>query len=148
MSHKHRITVFVGLRRGAGGANSDVMQDQAAWVLGIDFAFVDRRFGADNVNRLLEDGRDYADPPQLDTAGRLGAALSWGSAEGGALSLRIRLRDDALEMSCACSRGRPYVCEHVTRVLVDLAAHERLRAVLAAATAPSTMPPLGVTVSV
>jgi superfamily II DNA or RNA helicase len=107
--------------------------EEAKWVLGIDFAFVDRRFGAANVNRLLEDGRDYTDAPLVDGAGRVGASLV--SADGGT-ALRVRLRDEALEVTCACSRGRPYVCEHVTRVLVDLAVHPRLREALAVASLP------------
>lgn len=109
---------------------------QGGWVLGIDFGFVDRRFGADNVNRLLEDGRPYVDPPQLDTVGRLSAAVAGDPPSSGAIALRVRVRDDVFEMSCACSRGRPYVCEHVTRVLVDLAAHPKLRDALVASLPP------------
>jgi hypothetical protein len=109
----------------------------AAWLLRIDPAFVDRRFGVATVDRLLEDGREYAEPPSVE-GGRLRAALvrdprdpvhhpRSGDAASPAIELRLRLRDDDLELSCTCSRGRAYVCEHVMRVLVDLAAHPRLR---------------------
>jgi superfamily II DNA or RNA helicase len=115
---------------------------EAAWIRGLDLAFVDRRFGADAVNSLLRDGRDHAEPPHVDEAGRLCAALVRDrrdpvpSARAGeplpvSTALRLRLREESLEVSCACSRGRPYVCEHVTRVLVDLAVDPALREALA-----------------
>ena len=120
---------FYGLQRPGPDAKTLAMSAEAAWVRGIDLAFVDRRFGADAVNRLLEDGRDYGEPPHMDGSGRLGAALLARAGEAGPfVALRLRIRDDAFEMACACSRGRPYVCEHVTRVLVDLAVHPVLRA--------------------
>ena len=100
----------------------------SGWVQGIDLAFVDARFGVTNVDRFLEDGRDYVDAPLIDDSGRLCAALAMGSP----IALRVRIKDGQFEMACACSRGRPYVCEHVTRVLVDLAVHPGLREVLAA----------------
>ena len=98
---------------------------EAAWIRGIDQGFVDRRFGAEAVNRLLEKGPDYADPPQVDGSGRLTAALV--APRGPSIALRLRVRGEDFEMACACSRGRPYVCEHVTLVLVDLAVHPELR---------------------
>jgi hypothetical protein len=118
-----------------GMSSSD--RSGAAWLLRIDLDFADRRFGADTVNRLLEDGRAYADGPRLD-AGRLGAALVRDHRDplpnprsvdpnATAIALRVRLHEDDLELACACSRGRPYVCEHVMRVLVDVAVHRRLR---------------------
>ncbi|MDB4937530.1 MAG: Helicase, family, partial [Labilithrix sp.] len=114
----------------------------AAWVSRIDGGFVDRRFGPDTVNRLLESGRDYAERARIE-GGRLGAALLRDPRDplphprsldpaATSIALRLRVTGDDLEMACACSRGRPYVCEHVMRVLVDLAVHPRLREVLAA----------------
>jgi superfamily II DNA or RNA helicase len=118
----------------------------AAWILRIDAGFVDRRFGADTVNRLLESGRDYAELPRLE-GGRLGAVLVRDARDpmphprsldpaATTIALRLRVTGEDLEMACACSRGRPYVCEHVMRVLVDLAVHPRLREALAANVAP------------
>ena len=115
--------------------------EQHAWILRVDLAFVDRRFGVDTVNRLLESGRDHAQLPQA-VAGRLEAALVRDPRDplpnprsldpaSTAIALRLRIRDDDLEMACACSRGRPYVCEHVMRVLLDLAIHPRLAESLA-----------------
>ena len=113
-----------------------------AWVSRIDLAFVERRFGAEAVNRLLESGREYAEPPRLES-GRLAAALLRDPRDplpnprsldpsATSIALRVRVREDDLEMACACSRGRPYVCEHVMRVLLDLAVHPRLREALLA----------------
>jgi superfamily II DNA or RNA helicase len=115
---------------------------EVAWIRGIDLSLVDQRFGAEAVNSLLRDGRDHAEPPYVDDAGRLAAALvrdrrdpvpraQAGEPLPTATALRVRLRDGALEMACACSRGRPYVCEHVTRVLVDVAVSLPLREALA-----------------
>jgi superfamily II DNA or RNA helicase len=116
----------------------------ASWVARVDLAFVERRFGAETVNRLLgtAPGRDYAEPPRMES-GRLAAALLRDPRDplpnprsldpsATSIALRVRVRDDDLEMACACSRGRPYVCEHVMRVLLDVAVHPRLRDALAA----------------
>ncbi len=111
-----------------------------AWVSKIDLAFVERRFGPDTVNRLLESGRDYAEVPRIES-GRLAAALLRDPRDplpnprsldpsATSIALRLRVREDDLEMACACSRGRPYVCEHVMRVLLDLALHAEMREVL------------------
>ncbi|MEA2750108.1 MAG: hypothetical protein QOI41_4251 [Myxococcales bacterium] len=115
----------------------------AAWVSRIDLGFVERRFGPETVNRLLESGREYAEPPRLES-GRLSAALLRDRRDPApnprsldpsatSIALRLRVQGDDLEMACACSRGRPYVCEHVMRVLLDLAVHPRLREALVAA---------------
>lgn len=116
----------------------------AAWVLRIDVAFCDARVGAGAVNRVLSDPRGYREAPAMTQGGSLSATL-----EGGAMGrrsvgptvavlLRIRLREEVLEVACACSPGRHYICEHVARVLVDLAIHRPLREALIAA-APSTL---------
>jgi superfamily II DNA or RNA helicase len=121
---------------------SSLDRSAAAWLSRIDLDFADRRFGVETVNRLLEDGREYAERPRLD-GGRLGAALVRDPRDplpnprsvdpnATSMALRLRLRDDDLELACACSRGRAYVCEHVMRVLVDLAVHPRLREALVA----------------
>ena len=113
---------------------------EAAWIVALDLASVDRRFGAAHVDRLLQDPRDHGGPLQVDSAGRLSASLLRGPRDpvasaaelnSGPIALRVRIRDDALEVACACSRGRQYVCDHVVRVLVDLAAHPELRAAVA-----------------
>jgi superfamily II DNA or RNA helicase len=120
----------------------------AAWLGRIDLGFVERRFGAEAVNRLLDGGREYAEPPRLES-GRLSAALVRDARDftvhprsidpsATAVALRLRVTGDDLEMACACSRGRPYVCEHVMRVLVDLAVHPRLREALVASDAITT----------
>ncbi len=114
----------------------------AEWIRGVDLSFVDARFGVEAVNSLLRNGRDHSEPPHVDDAGRLCAALvrdrrdpvpraQVGESLPVSTALRIRVRDGALEVSCACSRGRPYVCEHVTRVLVDVAVFQALREALA-----------------
>ena len=114
----------------------------AAWVARIDLGFVERRFGPEAVNRLLASGREYAEPPRLES-GRLSAALLRDPRDPAvhprsldpsatSIALRLRVTGDDLEMACACSRGRPYVCEHVMRVLLDLAVHPRLRDALVA----------------
>ena len=114
---------------------------QCAWILRVDLAFLDRRFGAETVNRLLEDGREHAQLPRVE-GGRLDAALVRDPRDplpnprsldpaATSIALRMRIREDDLEMACACSRGRPYVCEHVMRVLADLAVHPRLAQSLA-----------------
>jgi superfamily II DNA or RNA helicase len=114
---------------------------QSAWILRVDLAFLERRFGAETVNRLLETGRDHAELPRA-VGGRLEAALVRDPRDplpnprsldpaATSIGLRVRLRDDDLEMACACSRGRPYVCEHVMRVLLDLAVHPRLAEAMA-----------------
>src|SRR4051794_4551093 len=94
---------------------------EAAWIVAIDLAACDTRFGKDQVDRVLQDPRDHAEPPHVDDAGRLSAALI------GPISVRVRLQKEGLEITCSCSRGRPYVCEHVVRVIVDLAVHPLLR---------------------
>jgi hypothetical protein len=115
--------------------------EQCAWILRVDLAFVDRRFGAETVNRLLSTGREHAQLPRVES-GRLDAALLRDPRDplpnprsldpaATSIALRLRIRDDDLEMACACSRGRPYVCEHVMRVLVDLAVHRGLAESLA-----------------
>ena len=114
---------------------------QSAWILRVDLAFLDRRFGVETVHRLLESGRDHAQLPRVE-GGRLDAALSRDPRDAlpnprsldptaTSIALRLRIREDDLEMACACSRGRPYVCEHVMRVLADLAVHPRLAQSLA-----------------
>ena len=114
---------------------------EAAWILRVDLASCDVRFGADHVDRILQDPRDHAEPLQLDGAGRLAGALIRGPRDlvaraadltAGPARTVLRLRDDAVEIACACSRGRPYVCEHFVRILVDLAVHPALRSALAA----------------
>ena len=121
---------------------------EAAWILAVDLASVDERFGADHVDRLLQDPREHAEPLHTDGAGRLSAALIRGPRDAAALAadlragpiaLRVRIRDGSLEVACACSPGRHYVCEHVVRVLVDLAAHPVLRASLAAGEPPASI---------
>ncbi len=104
----------------------------ATWVERIDLAFVDRRLGEAQVDRLLRDAHPYADPPRLDSTGRVIAAFA---GEGGALVVKLRVDSatGALQVACACTRGRPVTCEHVMRVLVDLAVHAGLRAAIAAA---------------
>ena len=115
--------------------------ESCAWILRVDLAFVDRRFGAETVNRFLQSGRDHAELPRV-VGGRLDAALLRDPRDplpnprsldpaATSIALRLRIRDDDLEMACACSRGRPYVCEHVMRVLVDLAIHRGLAEALA-----------------
>lgn len=103
----------------------------ATWVEGIDLAFADRRLGRTQVDRLLRDARAYAEPPRLDSAGRLVATFE-GEGSGVSVRLRVDLRTSALEIACACTRGRPTTCDHVLRVLVDLAVHPGLRAAIAA----------------
>ena len=114
---------------------------EAVWLLVLDLPSCDRRFGAEQVDRVLQDPRDHAAPPQVDSAGRLAASLVRGPRDvvpragdlsGAPTALRLRLRGDGLEIACECSRGRSYVCEHVVRVMVDLAVHPALRAALAA----------------
>lgn len=98
-----------------------------AWPFGVDFALLDCRFGSDKVNRCLDEDRDYAEPPRLDSSGRLRARPTYG---GAALQVAVRLRDEkAFEFTCSCPDR--YVCEHVLGVLVDLAVHPELRAALA-----------------
>ncbi len=122
--------------------DTSAAREQRAWILRVDLAFVDRRFGVDTVNRLLESGRDHAQLPRLE-GGRLEAALVRDPRDplpnprsvdpaATSIALRLRVNGDDLEMACACSRGRPYVCEHVMRVLADLAVHPRLAQALAA----------------
>jgi len=114
---------------------------EAAWLLCLDLASCDGRFGAGHVDQILQDPREHADPPKVDPAGRLSASLVRGRRDvvpregepaGASVTLRLRLRDDGLEIGCGCSRGRSYVCEHVMRIMVDLAVHPALRAALAA----------------
>jgi superfamily II DNA or RNA helicase len=128
----------------AGNISAMSSPDSAAvaWMARIDLGFVERRFGPEAVNRLLESGREYAEPPRLES-GRLSAALLRDPRDPAvnprsldpsapSIALRLRVTGDDLEMACACSRGRPYVCEHVMRVLLDLAVHPRLREALVA----------------
>ncbi len=103
----------------------------ATWVEGIDLAFADRRLGRAHVDRLLRDARAYTDPPRLDGAGRVVATFE-GDGSGVSVRLRVDLRTNALEIACACTRGRPTTCDHVLRILVDLAVHPGLRAAIAA----------------
>ncbi|MBX3214748.1 MAG: SNF2 helicase associated domain-containing protein [Labilithrix sp.] len=107
---------------------------EARWVLGIDVARVEARFGADVVAESLAGARVYARPPALDAASRLVATVV--VAPGGKrlsipvdVSVRVRA-DDVLDVACRC--GHPRVCEHVVGLLVDVAFHEPLRAALAA----------------
>ena len=109
---------------------------EVAWLSAIDFEFLDGRFGAPLVNRLLRDPLSYVEPsPRADADGRLVAALDVDAPErragGFTLAVRVRRPDDPLEVACVCSQGGRFVCEHVTRVLVDLAAHPGLRRALA-----------------
>ncbi|MDB4941666.1 MAG: hypothetical protein JWP97_1200 [Labilithrix sp.] len=99
---------------------------EGAWLTRTDIAACDARFGRDQVDRFLQNGLLYTEPPRLDPAGRLVAALG---APGGGLT-QVRIRQGLIEVACACSRGRSFVCEHVCRLLVDVAAHEALRVAL------------------
>ncbi len=114
---------------------------EAAWLLGVDLTACDGRFGPEHVDRILQDPRDHAATPEVDSAGRLSASLvrgprdvvpQEGDLRGTPTALRLRLRADGLEIACGCARGRSYVCEHVIRVMVDLAVHPALRAALSA----------------
>ena len=112
--------------------NRAMSSSEATWVERIDLAFVDRRLGPAQVDRLLRDARPYAEPPpRLDGSGRLTATVA---GEGPAVTVKLRIHGptDALEVACPCTSGRPAVCEHVMRVLVDLAVHQGLRGALAA----------------
>lgn len=107
---------------------------EARWVLGVDVARVDARFGADVVADALAGARVYARPPALDAASRLVATVV--VAPGGArlstpIDVSVRVRDDdVLDVACRC--GQPRVCLHVIGLLVDVAFHEPLRSALAA----------------
>ncbi len=104
---------------------------ETSWVERIDLAFVDGRFGRAQVDKLLADPLAYAEePPRLDDAGRLLATLA-GPAGALRVQLRVQPTTGAIEVACACSRGRAAVCDHVVRVLVDLAIHPGLRTALA-----------------
>lgn len=110
---------------------------EAGWVRAIDFEFVDARFGARLVNQLLLDSRAYLEPsPRVDAEGRLLAALEVDARDrwrtnGWTVALRARRGDEPLEAACACTTGGRFLCEHVKRVLVDLAVHPGLRSALA-----------------
>ncbi len=104
-----------------------------AWIEAIDLAFVDRRFGPATVDRLLarSDDRYLAPALGLDAAGRLMATLS-SDREPTVAKARVDPHDGAIAVACTCSRGRAVVCDHVMRMLVDVAAHPGLRAALVA----------------
>ena len=104
-----------------------------AWIEAIDLAFVDRRFGAATVDRVLaRTGDRYADAGlHVDGAGRLVGALADGR-EAVVAKVRVDPADGSLAIACTCARGRPVVCDHVMRVLVDVAAHPGVRAALVA----------------
>jgi superfamily II DNA or RNA helicase len=103
----------------------------AAWVERIDLAFVERRLGHAQVERFLREARPYAETPRLDGSGRLVAAFE-GEDPPLVVKLRVDFSTGALEVGCACTRGRPITCEHVMRALVDLAVHPGLRAAISA----------------
>src|SRR4051812_21240678 len=108
---------------------------EAAWILAIDLASCDARFGADQVDRVLQDPRDHADPPHVE-AGRLAATLLTSPP----VSVPVRLqKEEGLEIACGCSPGRPYVCEPVVRVIVALAVHPPPRTALAAGDPPPSI---------
>ena len=111
---------------------------EAAWILGVDLAACDARFGRDQVDRLLQDHRPHAAPPVVDSAGRLTVSLARGPRESAPVVVHTRLKQGALEVSCSAERGRSYVCEHVVRAFVDLAVSPALRASLVAGTPVST----------
>ena len=90
---------------------------EVAWLSAIDFEFLDGRFGAPLVNRLLRDPLSYVEPsPRADADGRLVAALDVNAPErragGFTLAVRVRRPDDPLEVACVCSQGGRFVCEH------------------------------------
>src|SRR6185295_9353940 len=108
---------------------------ETAWVLRVDLPSCDARFGADHVDRVLQDPREYAEAPRVDRAGSLSAALIRGPRDpiarasdrtAGPIAVRARLSGETLEVACECSSARQYVCDHVVRVLVDVAAHPEL----------------------
>jgi superfamily II DNA or RNA helicase len=110
---------------------------EIAWVARVDMALVDRRFGADNVNRCLAEPWRYLEPPRLDATGRLHARLRR-EVVAGPLGQEpphkvvVRARDVRdIEVGCTCPRGGQYLCEHAIAVLVDVAVHPGLRDALA-----------------
>jgi|GEM_PF-6159907 len=114
---------------------------EVAWIAELDVARVERRVGADAVDRSLEEPRGYASPPRVDAAGRLSATTTregWrGNVQVGRTetqNVAVRIRGESLELSCTCPRGGKYLCEHVTALLVDVAVHAPLREALVAGT--------------
>ena len=85
------------------------------WLSRIDLAFVDRRLGRESVDRVLRAKPRYSEAPELDKSARLIAVI-----DGLRVAVRLSETDD-LEIACACTRGRPTLCEHVAELLVDAA---------------------------
>ncbi|AKV04749.1 Helicase, SNF2/RAD54 family [Labilithrix luteola] len=105
----------------------------AAWVERIDLALASRRLGNEVVDRQLCAPRDYDEAPHVDASGRLAATLGRGPRLASPMRVALRLgTGDVFELACACKSR--YVCDHIAALVVDVAAHDALRAAIAAGT--------------
>lgn len=106
--------------------------EASSWIDAIDPAFVERRFGAGEVDRRLARSElAYVPPwPRVDAAGRLSVTFT---TRGAAPSkLAVRVQGDAIEKTCACSPSKGHLCAHVVDVLIDLACFPDVRAAIRA----------------
>ncbi len=132
---------------------------ESSWVASLNLAFVDERFGKDAVNRALKESTSYEVPPALDARGKLTAAQGRRTAMGRTavgrgddtardgdlppVEVQVRLQGASVELSCSCTRGRPYRCEHVIALVVDVAVSPSLReALLRGESVAATLPAL------
>jgi superfamily II DNA or RNA helicase len=101
------------------------------WIATLEPSLVEQLLGAEVVTRALGGARVYAEGPSLDSAGRLTASLV--DTNGGRLTTpyraSVRVRDDALDVSCTCREAR--LCAHVIALLVDVAFSSEARRAIA-----------------
>ena len=103
----------------------------SAWIATLEIASLDERFGSEAVDAALAGSRRYVDPPAVDPAGRIAASVivTTSGKLHAPLRVVVRVRDEVLDLGCACRSAR--VCGHVVGLLVDVAIHPPLRNALA-----------------